>query len=105
MRNFSLLPDGEPVHLYDGRLKGNQEAAAAVFAMPVLESGDVQQCADSVMRMYAEYFWHSGQPGKDRVPFCERLLVRLPHLPGRRESEGERKFGELEPERLLRRFL
>lgn len=61
VRSYALLADGEPVHLYDGRLKGNQEAAAAVFALPVLAGGDVQQCADSVMRMYAEYLWHTGR--------------------------------------------
>lgn len=78
VRNFSLLPDGEPVRLYDGRLKGNQGAAAAVFAMPVLESGDVQQCADSVMRMYAEYFWHSGQPEKIGFHFVNGFWFDYP---------------------------
>ena len=62
LREYPLLADGEPVRLYDGQLKGNQSAAAAVFDLPVLSGGDVQQCADSVRRMYAEYLWHGGHP-------------------------------------------
>ena len=45
--------------LYDGSEKGNQTAHAAVFALPVFDS-DLQQCADSLMRMYGEYLWAHG---------------------------------------------
>ena len=46
-----------PVLLYDKREKGNQSAHVAVLKLP-LEQEDLQQCADSVMRVYAEYFYH-----------------------------------------------
>ncbi len=66
LREYPMKEDGSPVLLYDGREKGNQTAHAAVFALPI-ENEDLQQCADSVMRVYAEYFWESGQ--KERIAF------------------------------------
>lgn len=66
LRNYKMKKDGKPVLLYDGSQKGNQSAHAAVFKLPI-ENEDLQQCADSIMRVYAEYFWHTGQ--KDRIKF------------------------------------
>lgn len=66
LRGYSLKKAGEPVLLYDGTEKGNQSAHAAVFKLP-LEQEDLQQCADSVMRVYAEYFWKTKQ--KERISF------------------------------------
>lgn len=66
LRNYQMKKDGKPVRLYDGREKGNQDAHAAIFKLPI-EKEDLQQCADSIMRMYAEYFWHTGQ--NDRIAF------------------------------------
>lgn len=63
LRGYEMKTDGSSVLLYDGREKGNQSAHAAVFALP-LEEADLQQCADSVMRVYAEYYWQSGQYDK-----------------------------------------
>lgn len=59
LRQYSMKPDKSPVLLYDGREKLNQNAHAAVFSMPMVE-GDLQQCADSVIRMYGEYLWSVG---------------------------------------------
>ncbi len=66
LREYPVKEDGSPVLLYNGTEKGNQRAHAAVLALPI-ESEDLQQCADSVMRVYAEYFWESGQ--KERIAF------------------------------------
>lgn len=66
LRNLELKPDGAPVLLHDGREKGNQTAQAAVFALDVGE-GDLQQCADSIIRIYAEYFWAIG--AYDKIQF------------------------------------
>lgn len=66
LRDYPLKKHGKPVLLYNGEEKGNQEAHAAVFKLPI-EKEDLQQCADSVMRMYAEYFWETGQ--KERIQF------------------------------------
>ncbi|MDO5519388.1 MAG: DUF4846 domain-containing protein [bacterium] len=60
VRNYSMQKDKAKVHLYDGREKGNQSSAAAVFSMKVGDR-DLQQCADSVIRMYAEYFYETKQ--------------------------------------------
>ncbi|MBS7299077.1 MAG: DUF4846 domain-containing protein [Eubacteriales bacterium] len=66
LRSYELKPDGAQVLLYNGNRKHNQNAHTAVFALPI-EDYDLQQCADSVMRMYAEYFWHTDK--KDKVAF------------------------------------
>lgn len=73
IRSYKMKPDGSPVLLYDGSEKGNQSAHAAVFDMPVV-GGDLQQCADSVMRMYAEYYWQSGQYEKIAFHFTDGFL-------------------------------
>lgn len=66
LREYPLKKAGKPVLLYNGEEKGNQDAHVAVFKLP-LEKEDLQQCADSVMRVYAEYFWKTGQ--KERISF------------------------------------
>jgi hypothetical protein len=66
LRGLPLKPGRPPVHLFDGRLKGNQEAHAAVVDIDV-GTHDLQQCADAVMRLRAEYLFASGQA--DRVAF------------------------------------
>lgn len=66
LRNYKMKRDGKPVLLYDGTKKSSQNAHAAIFKLPI-EREDLQQCADSVMRVYAEYFWHTGK--KERIAF------------------------------------
>lgn len=55
LATYPLLPDGTSVHLYNGKRKGRQNDHVAVFDLPLVED-DLQQCADSVIRLYAEYF-------------------------------------------------
>lgn len=66
LRGLPLKPGRPPVRLFDGRLKGNQEAHAAVVDIDV-GGRDLQQCADAVMRLRAEYLFASGQA--ERVAF------------------------------------
>ncbi|MBO5069504.1 MAG: DUF4846 domain-containing protein [Roseburia sp.] len=66
LRSFPVKEDGSPVLLYDGNKKWNQDAHVAVMELPI-EDADLQQCADSIMRMYAEYFLASGQ--EERISF------------------------------------
>lgn len=66
LREYALKKDGSKVRLYNGKKKENQTAHAAVFKLPI-EKENLQQCADSVMRVYAEYFWKTDQ--KDRISF------------------------------------
>lgn len=66
LRDYPLKAAGAEVLLYDGSPKGNQRAHIAVFQLPI-ENYDLQQCADSVIRVYAEYFWETGQ--YERISF------------------------------------
>ncbi|MCR4782588.1 MAG: DUF4846 domain-containing protein [Lachnospiraceae bacterium] len=59
IRNYHVEADGTPVHLYTGKAKTSKNHVA-VFSMKVGEK-DLQQCADSVIRMYAEYFRSVGK--------------------------------------------
>jgi Domain of unknown function (4846) len=54
------LKESKTVYLYNGKPKPNQEAQYAVLHMSVGNS-DLQQCADAVMRLRAEYFFESKQ--------------------------------------------
>lgn len=54
LRNLPLKPAGAAVHLFNGELKGRQDVHAAVIDMDT-GSKDLQQCADAVMRLRAEY--------------------------------------------------
>lgn len=53
LRMINLKKDNR-VFLYNGSLKSNQSAQFAVLDMPV-GNRDLQQCADAVMRLNAEY--------------------------------------------------
>ena len=55
LRSLTIKKD-KKVYLYDGSLKGNQGAQYAVLDIDV-GNRDLQQCADAVMRLRAEYLW------------------------------------------------
>jgi hypothetical protein len=54
LRHLPLMPHGSPVMLYNGTLKPWQGGAAAVIDISV-GNKDLQQCADAVIRLRAEY--------------------------------------------------
>ena len=56
LQNLPLKPDSTPVLYFDGREKQNQDVHAAVVDLDVGKR-DLQQCADAVMRLRAEYFY------------------------------------------------
>jgi hypothetical protein len=80
------------VHLYNGTLKGNQQAQYVVLDVPV-GNKDLQQCADAIMRLRAEYLYGRKQyaaisfndnngkkytcPGPVDRPAFERYLERV----------------------------
>jgi hypothetical protein len=59
LRNLTLKQEGTPVYLYNGRKKWNQRAH---FAVLHIDTGtkDLQQCADAVIRLRAEYLYARG---------------------------------------------
>lgn len=56
LRHLPLKPEGTPVLLHNGNPKVAQHVAAAVLHLDVGEQ-DLQQCADSVIRLRAEYLF------------------------------------------------
>jgi hypothetical protein len=56
LRHLPLKKEGSPVLHFDGSLKYRQEVHAAVIDIDTGER-DLQQCADAVMRLRAEYLW------------------------------------------------
>lgn len=66
LREYPLKEDGTDVYLYNGNKKGYQSGHVAVFDLPI-EKHDLQQCADSLLRVYAEYYWKRGE--YDKISF------------------------------------
>lgn len=74
MRNQEMKEDGSPVVLYNGKEKRNQDAHTAVFAFDAGDR-DLQQCADSIIRIYAEYFWSVEEYQKIRFHLTNGFLM------------------------------
>jgi hypothetical protein len=58
LRKIDLKEDPR-IYLFNGRLRDNQSTQFAVLDMPVGDK-DLQQCADAIMRLRAEYFFNRG---------------------------------------------
>ena len=74
LRNLPLKPIGTKVKLYDGSVKGWQGGAYAVIDMEIGTS-DLQQCADAVMRLRAEYLWHEKKYEEIHFNFTNGMRV------------------------------
>ncbi|MGB4659823.1 MAG: DUF4846 domain-containing protein [Mobilitalea sp.] len=74
MRNLTLKKNGSPVLLYNGDEKSNQSAHIAVFDMEIGDK-DLQQCADSLIRLYAEYYWSIGEYDKIAFHLTNNFLM------------------------------
>ncbi|KMT21060.1 DUF4846 domain-containing protein [Clostridium cylindrosporum] len=57
LRNFPLKPNKTEVKYFDGRVKKNYNVYEAVMNIDVGDK-DLQQCADAVMRLRAEYLYN-----------------------------------------------
>jgi hypothetical protein len=57
--HLPLKPGRPPIRLYDGSVKFNQSAHFAVLDVDV-GNEDLQQCADAIIRLRAEYLYHRG---------------------------------------------
>lgn len=82
LRELPLLPPGTPVRAYDGRIL--QAPAVAVVDLDV-GTGDLQQCADTVLRLHAEYLFAGGRADEIAYRFTSGDLV-----PFARWARGER---------------
>lgn len=89
LRHLPLKPEGTSVYLHDGSLKGNQNAHYLVVD---IDPGrrDLQQCADAVMRLKAEYHFsrkeydhiHFNFTSGDEVKFSDWAKGRKPIIKG-----------------------
>jgi hypothetical protein len=85
MRTLPLAASDTPVRAYDGRElhPATDPRIAAVMALDVSRS-DLQQCADTVIRLHAEWLWSQG-----RRDMTYRAASGTP-LPFSRWANGER---------------
>lgn len=74
-RNMLLKKDGSKVMLYNGDEKSNQSNHVAVFDLS-LSNRDMQQCADSIIRVYAEYYWSLGEYDKIAFHLTNGFLMK-----------------------------
>lgn len=66
IQNYSLKPFGAKVINYDGKPYGYQSWHVGILEVPVPSNG-LQQCADALIRIRAEYLWETDQ--KDKIGF------------------------------------
>ena len=59
LRNYPLLPDDIKLPVYDGTTF-NSTDVATIFDIS-LEADGYQQCADSIIRLYSDYFYETNQ--------------------------------------------
>jgi hypothetical protein len=93
LRGLPMKPAGSPVHLFSGALKSNQVAHAAVIDIDV-GTRDLQQCADAIMRLRAEWLLAEGRAreiafdytGGGRVPFSRWAAGERPTETGKQWS-------------------
>lgn len=83
LRGLPTLPGRPEVLLHSGKKKTNQSAHAVVIDIDVGER-DLQQCADAVIRLRAEYLWSRGQQEQVAFHYTSGALERfsawpLPH--------------------------
>lgn len=91
LRGLPLRPGRPPVRLFDGRLKGDQDVHHAVVHIDV-GTKDLQQCADAVIRLRAEYLFAAGAleaitfafTSGDPAPFSRWSRGERPRVAGRR---------------------
>jgi hypothetical protein len=91
LRGLPLTPGRPPVLLFDGRPKGRQDVHHAVVDIDV-GARDLQQCADAVMRLRAEYLFSRG--AGDAIAFDFTNGDRAPYVrwrDGQRPTVGARR--------------
>lgn len=77
LRNITLKKDNT-VYLYNGNKKRNQSAQYAVLDIDV-GTKDLQQCADAVMRLRAEYLFQQKKYGQINFTFTNGFACDFEH--------------------------
>lgn len=111
LRNLPLKKKGTPVYLYDGTKKMNQNAHCAVVDIDT-GTRDLQQCADAVIRLRAEYLYARGLYSSihftftsgDEAPFTKWAAGFRPKINGNR-VQWVKEEGEDSSYRNFRRYL
>lgn len=111
LRNLPLKAGNPAVMLYDGRLKGNQNAHHAVVDVDVGHH-NLQQCADAIIRLRAEYLYGRQQlsdiaftyTSGDSIPYLRWVDGERPLVEGNR-VRWARKTASQENYQLFRRYL
>jgi hypothetical protein len=91
LRELPLLEGNPPVKLHNGTLRDFQGGHAAVLDLDV-GTRDLQQCADAVIRLHAEWMFSTGDAQKacfhytsgDAVPFARWSKGERPRVAGNR---------------------
>ena len=89
LRALPLRPAGSPILLHTGRPRGAQRGAAAIVDIDVGRA-DLQQCADAIIRLRAEYLRASGRSralafrftNGERYAYADYLAGRRPRPRG-----------------------
>jgi hypothetical protein len=91
LRGLPLKPEGSPVLLHTGAAKARQDVHVAVVAIDVGRR-DLQQCADAVMRLRAEWLFAAGRTrdiafndtgSAKPIAFARWAAGERPHVSGR----------------------
>ncbi|UYZ64447.1 DUF4846 domain-containing protein [Hymenobacter weizhouensis] len=111
LRHLPLLPPGTPVRLYNGQLKSRQDVHAAVLDLDVGQQ-DLQQCADAVIRLRAEYLF-SQDPARIHFQLTSGHDIAFPQwcagtgfrVVGADDVQPASKVAEAPTHAALRRYL
>ncbi len=114
LRGLPLFPEGTQVQLYNGELKSNQGAQAAVINIDV-GTKDLQQCADAVMRLRAEYLFAAKQystiafnyTSGDRLDYAGWVKGKRVAVNGNKTSivYSGKKYGDISDHRTFRIYM
>ena len=107
LRYLPLKAAGEPVFFYDGRLKPNQSVHEAVVDIDV-GNRNLQQCADSIIRLRAEYLYSRKALNQiafhyttgHLIPFSKWSKGLRPVLSGPARRVGGKSNGSSVPSRI-----